>query len=260
MKKSSQILTLAALSLGITLPAQAVLLETGSASLTINMAALAANTPFKNITGVFGVNETRTSVLADSLTAFNTTTQVVDFGLNPAGITSPAGRSVQGTTLDVTAGDVLGSWTSATNSFNVFLSGGEQIGLGGGLRFTGDYTGVLIFGDFALRYSATQVGTNVNGYTHSGLVLTSNFDFGNAVFADLADATIRFTDNSLEISGDLLLGGGVGALGAPQAVGVNFGTFSLRANTAVVPEPSSYALVFGACAGAIVAARRRRRA
>jgi hypothetical protein len=121
-------------------------------------------------------------------------------------------------------------------------------------RWTGPFTGVLLYGDFALRYVPSRAGTTVGGGLLSGLVLTSNIDFTNASWADLANASITFQDQTLSISGDLLISGGLKALDPAATAGEKFGTFSFVGST--IPEPSTEML--GALFPLSVVLRRRR--
>ena len=196
----------------------------------------------------------------------------VSFGLNPAGITtSLTGRIPQGTTLYFDPGNILGSWTSATRGFypELYLQGGEQIGFGGGIRAylgDGENEGVLLFGDFALRYDPTLAGTPVNtDDVLSGLVLVTNaghldsfaFPAFDTTFANLANAEIDFVDGTLTITGDLLFAGASDFMTSGAVLHDQFGTLSLTATA--VPEPSTYALMFGLFAAGAVLCKRRKR-
>ena len=198
----------------------------------------------------------------------NSGVSLVD-SVRPFGETAPsgtpgAGRTRQATTLHIeNPADILGSWAASTDSFGIFARtgpSGEQIAFTGMQRWTGPFTGVLVYGDFALRYLPGRNGTVSSGGTLSGLVLTSNIDFLNSSWADLANATISISGGKLLINADLLISGALNVLDPTAAVGTKFGTFSLTADfqqPTVVPEPTSLAL-FG-CAGGIIAIARRRR-
>lgn len=166
-------------------------------------------------------------------------------------------RSPQITNLDFNPVDILGSWAASTDQFGVFapLGSGEQIALTLMQRWTStSFTGSLLYGDFGLRYLPGRAGTSESGGTLSGLVLTSNIDFLNASWADLANASISFSGNTLSISGDLLVSGGLNTLDPTATVGTKFGTFNMTA--LVVPEPSTGMLLLAAMAG-FAGSRRR---
>lgn len=152
--------------------------------------------------------------------------------------TPGASRSRQITTLDFDPSDILGSWTPSNDAFafvgNTTL--GEQIALTSMQRWTGPFTGMLLYGDFSLRYVPGRVDS-----VRSGLVLTSNIDFPNAAFADIGNATIDISGNTLTIQGDLLVSGGLNVLDPSAIPGTDFGNFSLTAQ--VVPEPASVVLL-----------------
>ncbi|MEQ8667864.1 MAG: hypothetical protein RIC12_01745 [Pirellulales bacterium] len=149
--------------------------------------------------------------------------------------TPGSSRSRQITTLDVDPNDVLGSWSVSNDAFafvgNATL--GEQIAFTSMQRYTGPFTGSLLYGDFGLRY------------TGSKLVLTSNIDFPNAAFADIGNPSISVVGNTLTITGDLLVGGGLNVLDPSAIPGTDFGDFSMTAT--IVPEPSS--IILGSIAG-----------
>jgi hypothetical protein len=152
-------------------------------------------------------------------------------------------RTKQITALDFDPSDVLGSWSESNDAF-AFVGNtlrGEQIAFTSMQRWTGPFPGSLLYGDFALRYVPSRaVGIS------SGLVLTSNIDFPNAAFADIGNATIDVTGNTLTITGDMLISGGLFALDPSAAPGTDFGDFSM---TAIIPEPSSVALLTVASVG-----------
>jgi hypothetical protein len=212
-------------------------LVSGSAVFSINEAASAANTPLTTISAFFGSSETRAQILADPGVAF--TPGNLPFPAQPYTVSNPTGRTLQATNVDLDPADLLGSWTPATGDYGAFVVGGEQIGLSGMTRWTGTYTGVLLFGDFALRYSPSRTGVVRHGNTLSGLVLTSNIDFVNAAYADLANVTITSLPNSqFTITGDLVYSDGFSALtGDPNDNGIDFGNFTFTGTLASVVPP-----------------------
>lgn len=209
-------------------------LATGNAVFSINEAASAANTPLTTLSAIFGSTETRAQILADAGVAFAPGN--LSFPAQPYTISNPTGRTLQATNVDLDPADLLGSWGPATGDFGAFVVGGEQIGLSGMTRWTGTYTGALLFGDFALRYSPTRTGVVRHGNTLSGLVLTSNIDFVNAAYADLANVTIsRAANNQFTITGDLVYSDGLSALtGDPDDAGIDFGNFTFTGT--LVPD------------------------
>ncbi len=163
-------------------------------------------------------------------------------------------RTKQITTLDVDPSDVLGNWSASNDAF-IFVGNstlGDQIAFTSMQRWSGPFTGSLLYGDFALRYVPSRaIGAN------SGLVLTSNIDFPSAAYADLANASILVTGSTLSITGDLLISGGLTALDPGAVLGTNFGTFALTAQ--LVPEPTSVAMAAMGAIGLVVVGLRRRR-
>lgn len=150
-----------------------------------------------------------------------------------------ASRSRQVTTLDFNPSSILGSWTPSTDSYGIFVNNvasSEQIAFTCMQRWGGPFTGVLLYGDFALRYVPTRVGMVESGGTLSGLALVSNIDFLNSSWADLANASISFTNNTLNVSGDLLISGALNVLDPTAVVGTKFGTFNMTA-TVSFPAP-----------------------
>jgi hypothetical protein len=149
-----------------------------------------------------------------------------------------ASRSRQITTLRFNATNILGSWTPSTDSYGFYVNNtaaSEQIAFTCMQRWGGPFTGVLVYGDFALRYVPSRAGTVIGGETLSGLVLTANIDFLNSSWADLANASISLNGDTLNISGDLLISGALNVLDPSAVVGTKFGTFNLVAT--VVPAP-----------------------
>jgi hypothetical protein len=149
-----------------------------------------------------------------------------------------ASRTRQITTLRFSATNILGSWSPSTDSYGIFVNNtvaSEQIAFTCMQRWGGPFTGVLVYGDFALRYVPSRAGTVAAGGTRSGLVLTANIDFLNSSWADLANASISLDGDTLKISGDLLISGALNVLDSSAVVGTKFGTFNLAAT--VVPAP-----------------------
>jgi hypothetical protein len=237
----------------------------GSLSMTIEEGKVSAISEFN---ALFDDSTSRANTLAlaapgnalftESPADPSTGTVTLSDPVRPAGaaIITGDGRTRQQTTLDFDPSNVLGSWSAASSDFDGFVGNGadEQIALTSIHRYTGPFTGQLIYGDFALRYVPARAGTSAAGGTRSGLVLTSNIDFTNAVFADIGNASIAFSSGTLQINGDLLIGAGLSLLDPSAAVGTDFGNFSL---TAQVPEPAALAIVG---VGAIAILRRRRSA
>jgi hypothetical protein len=114
-------------------------------------------------------------------------------------------------------------------------------------RWGGPFTGVLLYGDFALRYVPTRAGTVDGDETLSGLALVSNIDFLNSSWADLANVSISFTNHTLNIAGDLLISGALNVLDPTAVVGTKFGTFNMTATvTSSTPVISQLELISGA--------------
>ena len=157
--------------------------------------------------------------------------------LNDAGGTTPgvpgASRTREATTLQIeNPNNVLGSWSTSNDAFafvgNSIL--GEQIAFTNMQRWTGPFSGSLVYGDFALRY------------TGSDLVLTSNIDFLNAAWAYIGSPTISLSGHTLTISGDLLIGGALFVLDSSAIPRKDFGDITITAtlvDPAAVPEPGT---------------------
>ena len=251
-------LALAICSLTAAGTASAVTLQAGNAVLSIDQAAFAANSNITTVDAWFDNSETRTQLLTLPAPGDGFTLPDIDFAVNVGALADPdgaGGRTLQTTALDFDTANVLGTWAPATD-IGAFVSGGEQIGLEGMMRWTGNYTGVLLFGDFALRYAPGRTGVVRSGNTLSGLVLTSNIDFANATFLDIANATITSGGGVLSIVGDLVISDGYNVLDASAVLGADVGDFNM---TAVVPIPATLPLLASAIAG-LVAGRRRRSA
>jgi hypothetical protein len=206
-------------------------IASGSATMSFDLPTFLGQSPLNTFDAAFGITETRDHLLnlpGNSPSASQT------WATNPVGTPSPTGRTIQPTTLTIDAANVLGTWGPVASDFGAFAIGGEQIGFGGMTRWTLDpgIPGVLLFGDWALRYSPARAGTFAGSTTNvrSGLVLTSNIDFANATFVDIGNANITVTGSTLLITGDMLLSDGLIALGFPQSnLGLNAGRFELSA-------------------------------
>ena len=237
-------------------PAHAVGIVSGSAAISFTQGVANGISVFD---AYFNASATRAQTLADPAPGnepFTTSGNVVNVvdPVRPSGVipvpypgTPGATRSPQLTTLDINPANVLGTWSTSNDAFafvgNTTL--GEQIALTSMTRWTGPFTGALIYGDFGLRY------------TGSKLVLASNIDFLNAAFADIGSPVISVIGNTLTISGNLLIGGGLSVLDPTAVPGTDFGDFVLTAT--LVPEPSSIALGSMAGVGSIGVVWRRRR-
>lgn len=227
----------------------------GSATMTFDLPTFLGQSPLNTFDAAFGITETRDQLL--NLPGNSPSASQI-WVTNPVGTPSPTGRTIQGTTLTIDPSNVLGTWGAVASDFGAFAIGGEQIGFGGMTRWTLDpgIPGVLLFGDWALRYSPARAGTFAGSTTNirSGLVLTSNIDFASATFVDIGNANILVTGNTLSITGDMLLSDGLIALGFPQSnLGLDAGDFNFTAT--LVPAPGA-AVLLGA--GGLLAARRRR--
>lgn len=195
-----------------------------------------------------GVNGTPgTVVVGDSIRPFGVAP------LNDAGGTTPgtpgSSRTRQATTLDFDPADVLGSWSTSLDLGAFVGTGvlGEQIAFTAMQRYGGPFTGVLVYGDYGLRYTGTK------------LTLTSNIDFLNAAFADIGNPQITVAGNTLKITGDLLVSGGLNVLDPSSQIGENFGQFSMTATfTPAVPEPTAGVLgLMGGIGGWMAMIRRQ---
>lgn len=224
--------------------ASAVLITGGSATITLVEGKASGIQEFD---AYFNETATRSQTLSDPapgnepFTETSTNVTLIDpvraSGVIPAGYPGTPGstRSPQITTLDIDPNNVLGTWSTSNDAF-AFVGNaklGEQIAFTSMQRWTGPFTGSLLYGDFGLRY------------TGSKLVLTSNIDFLNAAFAEIGNAKISVSGNTLLISGDLLIAGGLSVLDPSAVPGTDFGDFALMAT--LVPEPST--LLLGVVAG-----------
>ncbi|MBL9166004.1 MAG: hypothetical protein JNL18_25000 [Planctomycetaceae bacterium] len=133
-------------------------------------------------------------------------------------------RSRQLTTLNIDPADILGSWTASNDDY-AFVGNrelGEQIAFDHMQRWTGDFTGVLLYGDFALRHVSDGGG--------SKLFLTSNIDFPNAAFAEIGNPQLSVSDHTLTIVGEMRIGPALFVLDPSAVPGTPFGSFALNAS------------------------------
>lgn len=231
----------------------AALIIGGTATFTFNEALSGASTPLNSLDAVFTGTQSRAETLTGLGDPFDSITgseKTVTFSINGASPATIVGRpNNAATTLNYNSSNLLGDWLPGADS-GAFLSGGSQIGLQSMTRWSGNFTGSLIFGDFAIRYAPGRVGG-----ARSGLVLTSNIDFANATYADLANMTTTLNPTSFTIVGDLLYSNGFALLtGDPSDVGVKFGTFRIDAST--VPEPTSVCMLAVTALSSVMSRRR----
>ncbi|MDN5940478.1 MAG: VPLPA-CTERM sorting domain-containing protein [Nitrospira sp.] len=153
-------------------------------------------------------------------------------------VTNPAGRAIQPTNFTYDPNNVTGTATG-------------QIGLGGVMRFMGNFQGVFTTGDYALEYDATRVGNPAGG---SGWYLLNNFGFPIPAW-DLADVTTSSDPFSLALSGNLKWSPEVtSAFFAPSDLGKTMGTFTFASP---VPLPAAIWLFGSGLIGLAGLARRR---
>jgi len=169
--------------------------------------------------------------------------------IRPSGVTPTpvAGRTLQTTTLDFntlnfSSAGFLSDWTPSTvDAMGMFATvSGEKIGFSNMTRWFPAYgSGTLINGDFALIYDPSRIGG-----ANSGLGLVAHAaGFDPFYFADLGNANISYNgaSNELNITGDVLISGGVTYGDGFATNGTNIGTFNMTAM--VVPEPSTVGLL-----------------
>lgn len=191
--------------------------------------------PFERLSGVAGTLGTSTTPGVFGVPGVvRVTDPMREFGAVPIALlpdTYPgvpgSSRSRQVTDLVVDPGNVLASWAPSNDAFGIFVGNatrGEQIAFTGMQRWGGPFAGVLVYGDFALRYAPGRTGQVAADGVLSGLVLTSNIDFLDTSVADLANAEITSDGATLRIAGDLLISGALNVLDPSAAVGTKFGT------------------------------------
>ncbi|MFO0733874.1 MAG: hypothetical protein U0361_23525 [Nitrospiraceae bacterium] len=140
-------------------------------------------------------------------------------------VTNPAGRAIQATNFTYDPSNLTGTATG-------------QIGLGGVLRFMGNFGGIFATGDYALKYDATRVGNAAGG---SGWYLLNNYGFPVPGW-DLTDVTASSDPFSLSLSGTLKWSPEVtNAFFHSSDIGKSMGTFTF---VSPVPLPAA-AWLFG---------------
>ncbi len=153
-------------------------------------------------------------------------------------VTNPAGRAIQATNFTYDPSNLTGTATG-------------QIGLGGVLRFMGNFGGIFATGDYALKYDATRVGNAAGG---SGWYLLNNYGFPVPGW-DLTDVTASSDPFSLSLSGTLKWGPEVtNAFFHSSDIGKSMGTFTF---VSPVPLPAAAWLFGSGVIGLAGLARRR---
>ncbi len=162
------------------------------------------------------------------------------YDVTGATVTNPAGRAIQATNFTY-------------NETNLIGTANGQIGLAGVLRFMGNFAGIFVTGDYALKYDASRVGNAAGG---SGWFLLNNYGFPIPGF-DLTDVTAVASPFSLNLSGNLKWSPEVtSAFFAPSDLGTTVGTFVFASP---VPLPAA-AWLFGSGAIGLIGLARRRMA
>ena len=153
-------------------------------------------------------------------------------------VTNPAGRAIQATNFTYDPSNLTGTATG-------------QIGLGGVLRFMGNFGGIFATGDYALKYDATRVGNAAGG---SGWYLLNNYGFPVPGW-DLTDVTASSDPFSLSLSGTLKWSPEVtNAFFHSSDIGKSMGTFTFVSS---VPLPAAAWLFGSGMMGLAGLARRR---
>ena len=153
-------------------------------------------------------------------------------------VTNPAGRAIQATNFTYDPSNLTGTATG-------------QIGLGGVLRFMGNFGGIFATGDYALKYDATRVGNAAGG---SGWYLLNNYGFPVPGW-DLTDVTASSDPFSLSLSGTLKWSPEVtNAFFHSSDIGKSMGTFTF---VSPVPLPAAAWLFGSGVIGLAGLARRR---
>ncbi len=153
-------------------------------------------------------------------------------------VTNPAGRAIQATNFTYDPSNLTGTATG-------------QIGLGGVLRFMGNFGGIFATGDYALKYDATRVGNAAGG---SGWYLLNNYGFPVPGW-DLTDVTASSDPFSLSLSGTLKWSPEVtNAFFHSSDIDKSMGTFTF---VSPVPLPAAAWLFGSGVIGLAGLARRR---
>ncbi len=153
-------------------------------------------------------------------------------------VTNPAGRAIQATNFTYDPSNLTGTATG-------------QIGLGGVLRFMGNFGGIFATGDYALKYDATRVGNAAGG---SGWYLLNNYGFPVPGW-DLTDITASSDPFSLSLSGTLKWSPEVtNAFFHSSDISKSMGTFTF---VSPVPLPAAAWLFGSGVIGLAGLARRR---
>lgn len=187
--------------------------------------------------GAASANSMTLATITNTATAGDTTDvwTGLPFGVNPATVTSPSGRALQGTNLTYDSSNLTGT-----------ASG--QIGLGGFTRFNGA-AGLFYIGDYQLLYNAARA-TGI----YSGWYLQNNAGFPANAF-DFANVSTNVTGSGFTLSGDLVPNSD-SFFSLYGLTGMDMGNFSFTATA--VPEASSALLGTLSLAGLLT--RRRRSA
>lgn len=160
------------------------------------------------------------------------------YDVTGATVTNPAGRFIQATNFSYDPNDLTGTANG-------------QIGLGGVMRFLGNFPGIFVNGDFALKYDATRVGNAAGG---SGWYLLNNYSFPISSW-DLTDVTASSNPFSLSLSGTLKWSPEVAsAFFTTSDIGKSMGTFTF---VSPVPLPAAAWLFGSGLIGLAGVARRR---
>lgn len=164
----------------------------------------------------------------------------LQYGVNTGAPTSPAGRSIQNTTMSYDVSNLTGTVTG-------------QVGLGGVDRWLYLGSSGFIMGDYTLEYSAARaVGVK------SGWYLENHYTFGMIAF-DLANVSTLTEGDDFTLTGDLFVSPefatNFGAFSDGSLVaGADYGNFSFTS----APEPSRALFALIGIAGVMLRRRRTR--